>query len=168
MTARFYKVECVKDNETEYFKNIECKINPKGNGNYTISIYGDLKVEINYMLVNFVSVHINSRKVLVNLTGECCSHSGQLLPIVHIIIDLVKKYQKNLFQKCPYIPQDKFGFINFPGDQATNQLLNSFPNYFKLGRGEYTVTFNAKDRNGKIIFGFKTFVSVAQKKAMKI
>ena len=124
-------------------------------------------VELDYILASFEAVHKNSQKVLVNLTGEYCSFYGHLFPVVQIVVDWMNKYQDNLFHKCPYIPGDRLGLVNFPGNQVANKLLNFFPDYFKVGRGEYTGTYRSKDKNGKTIFGFKGFVSVSQKKNTK-
>lgn len=167
LSARIFKIECIKANETKYLKNIECKINRIKNGIYTVSIYGDLVAELDYILASFEAVHKNSQKVLVNLTGEYCSFYGRLLPVVQIAIDLANKYQKNLFHQCPYTPGDRLGLVNFPGNEVINKISNFFPGYFKVGRGEYTGTYRSKDRNGNTIFGFKGFVSVSQKKSNK-
>ena len=133
----------------------------------TVSIYGDLLVEIDYMVLSFEALHKNSEKVFVNATGDYCKYFGKFAPVVQLVIGLINVYQSNLFHKCPYVPRKKIGLLDLPVDEIVNNLLNFYPNFFKVRPGEYTGAFNSIDRNGKTIFRFKGYVSVSHKKISK-
>jgi len=48
-----------------------------------------------------------------------------------------------------------------------NEVLKIFPDAVKVDRGDYIATFMCKDRKGKVIFYFKVFVTVSQKRFRK-
>ena len=159
-----YNLECIKDNDTYAGKNITCKVNQLKNGMYTVSMFGDLIVELNYMLMNFYLTHKTSQRTLVNVTMEYCSVYGNFPLIVRLAIEFTKKFTNDMIHACPYTPRKKLGVENFPTNELSNKALNVFSDRIKIERGDYFAAYNVKDRKRKIIFNFKSLVTISQKR----
>lgn len=157
-------MECIKENETYAGRNITCSVNPLKNGMYTVTMYGDLIVELNYMLMNFYLIHKVTQRTLVNVTIEYCSLYGNFPQIIRLAIEFTKKFTNDLIHACPYLPRKKLGVENFPTNELSNKALNVFSDRINIERGDYNAAFNVKDRKGKTLFYFKCLVTIAQKK----
>jgi len=130
-------------------------------------MYGDLIVELNYMLMNFQLIHKLSQRTLINLTGEYCSLYWNFSPIVRMTIEFTKKFTNDLIHACPDTQKKRLGVENFPANELLNKALSVFSDSMKMERGDYIAAYNSRDRKGNVTFYFKCFVTISQKK-MKI
>lgn len=69
-----------------------------------------------------------------------------------------------LIHACPYTPKKKLGVENFPTIELMKNALNVFSDFVKIERGDYMATYNVKDIKGNIIFRFRSFTTVSQKR----
>jgi len=126
-----------------------------------------MKTKLDYMLGSLQAVHRQSQRILVDITGEYCSLFDNFSPIIKYIVEWINKSQNSSLHACPYTPGERIGVMNLNVNQLVNQLLNFFPKFVNIGPGDYITTIITKDRNGKIMYNFKIFVSVSQKRKNK-
>ncbi|CAG9807527.1 unnamed protein product [Chironomus riparius] len=132
-----------------------------------VTMFGDLIVELNYMLMNFYLIHKTSHRTLVNVTMEYCSVYGNFPLIVRVAIEFTKKFTNDMIHACPYAPRKKLGVESFPTNELANKALNVFSDRINIERGDYFSAFSVKDRKGIIIFNFKGLVTVSQKRMIQ-
>lgn len=159
LTLHFYKIECCKENETDYMKNFVCRINNHKNGSNSITAYGDLVIPINYVDFSYILIHRSSGTVIFNITFEYCSSQKNIPPYVNHLFDIFKKNSNNLIHPCPYEPQKKLGIDNFPFE-ANNIVMT----LIRFKPGEYVRTYMGKDKGGKLVFYVRCFSSMGNKK----
>lgn len=142
-------------------KNFVCELNNR-NGSYTLTAYGDLILPVNYIDFNLKLIYRSANKVLLNITVEFCSSFGSFPPYLVSLFDVLKKYTKDFIHPCPYKPTKEMGIHEYPFEKnfASLSLVN-FP------RGDYLSIYNCNDRKGKLIFFFKTFSTISNKRVFK-
>ena len=153
------RVECPKDNETEYFENIVCELKTLQKGTYGITGYTDILIPLSFINVDYKLVHITSNKILFNYTFEYCSSYGSLPPFIHIILEYVKTLTSDFIHACPYVAQKQFGLKNFAFDANTPLLTIA-----NFQRGEYKSALYSKDKKGKLIIYVNIYFSIYQKR----
>lgn len=157
----------MNENETYFAENIVCQIVHLKDGTYGITLYGDLKVSVDYMQTNTFIIHIASKKVILNVTIEYCSMYGKFTPLISIAFEWVKDFTNNIIHPCPYHPVKHFGIENFPLHRLLNEALDIFPGVIKIDRGEYMGITTVKDRKGRKVFYVKTLTTVSQRRGSK-
>jgi len=155
-------MECPKDNESDYATNFVCSINNDRNESFSVTAYADLIIPLNYVELHYIFMHRTTNKVVLNVTFDYCSSFGNAHPFVQLILNTLKKYSKNLIHRCPYSPQTRIGVEKWPFDANIPVMA-----LIQHQKGDYKITFNAKDRHGKLIFYVHIYAWVAQKKKPK-
>lgn len=157
-----YKIECSKDNESEYVKNFVCKLNHYENGSHGFTAYADLIIPVQYAAFPNVSTHRTSNSVLFNMSFEYCSSQKNIPPFLSQMFEIFKKHSNNLIHKCPYIPEKRIGLeeLSFDSGLTFLSLLN-----FRFG--DYEHIYTAKDRNVKLIFYVCNYVWIGIKRKNK-
>ena len=156
-------MECPKNNESVYTTNFVCGISNDRNESFAITAYADLILSINFLELHYILLHKTTNKVVLNVTFEYCSSFGNAHPFVQLILNTFKKYSNNLIHRCPYVPQKRIGLEKWPFDANVPIMA-----LIQHQKGDYKITFDCRDKQGKLIFFVHTHAWVAQKKRPKM
>ena len=157
-----YKLECPKENESNYIRNAVCEIQNLKNGSYAINAYVDLLIPMNYVNMSLSVVFRSSNKLMFETTFEYCSSYGHLPPFVGAVFGIIERASKNLIHPCPYLPGNKIGAENFTLDASSNIL-----SVVNFQRGDYKALFFMRDKKKNLIYYLHNYISISQKKAPK-
>lgn len=163
LNKRFYKIECSKNNESDYTKNFVCDLNSNKNGSFSVTAYGDLVRPLNYIDVSYILLHKTSNTVVFNISFEYCSSNGNAHPFLGFFINLLKTFSSNLIHACPYNPANKIGIDKwfFEGSGPSVPLI-------KQRKGDYKASVNCKDKEGNLIFYFNIYCLFTPKRGRKV
>lgn len=161
-SIRFYKIECSKNNESDYFKDFQCVINKLGRNNYALTVLADLVIPINFMNISVDAFYRQSNISVYNITFEFCSSFTKLPTFISVVTEIVNRFNNNLIHACPYKPKSKIGVENFPVG-----VFVPFYAFINVSRGDYIVTLNCLDNNNKLVFKIGAYLTYSQNRAPK-
>lgn len=156
-----YKLECVKQNESEYVTNSVCEFYKNSKGSTFISFYSDLLIPVKYATIN-ISVIYQSDKIFIDNHFEYCSSFSNLPPYASVLFGVLKTFSKDLIQPCPYTPKKRLGIENLSIDS-----FSIFLTAYKLQMGNYRTSISIHDRKGKLITYMIFHTSVSRRRPQK-
>lgn len=156
--VRYYKLECPKENETKYFKNIVCRIE-NNQKTSQLSIFADLVLSIDYVVVTYSLTHRTSQRVAINTSVEYCKTEKYKLDIINILLDIIKTASVGLTQECPLRPAKQLGLHKFSVESL--QPVISLVNF---QRGDYMGEFNFYDKKRIVIFFVRSYASITKRR----
>ena len=162
LSSHFYKIDCIKENETKYLQNINCEVNKVGKGLYAVTVLADLVLTANHVNVSIDIYQRPSNLNVFNMTLEYCSSYENLSPIVQLFIEGLRNFANNLFHACPFMPRKRMGVQNMP--MAIGLPLISLIN---IPRGDYRTVISIRDQKKEFIFNVQLLGTVSQKRGQK-
>jgi hypothetical protein len=163
-----YKLECLNENDTRFFKNVACELKSKTRGVSSMTIVTDIQQDIDYFMLN-MEVMIKSssnsfNSVIVNTSVELCGALADLPPALKLIVPLMDYYGRGMIHKCPYRSTETDLGVR---DLTLDTRLIPVIVLSTIDRGDYRAFVNWKYKDGTFIFWIKVYFSIVQKRFQK-
>ncbi|KAG5669796.1 hypothetical protein PVAND_000089 [Polypedilum vanderplanki] len=162
LTLQVYKLECINENETRFFENINCKLRTIRRGVNAIDVYADVKQDFDYALMNIELMLKSSsnqfNSVIINNTFEVCDSIDNMPPMFKFILPLLDRFGKFL-HKCPFTTAEKeLGMKNLELDTKLIPLIA----LSTMERGDYRCKTTFTYKENEVIFRSSVYMKIIQ------